>query len=133
MKIFLLIMYTVLLLANPVYVQADSLSEQESVKLLTQKVKSNRLYPWANFDCLAFIVEDKTNTSIDIAVREIHDGKCPGDPGVSPVVDRFRVMRSTKTILWFDFVTGKYARFAQAKSRRQDNNSKKSPPAIPAH
>jgi len=38
-------------------------------------------------DCLSFSTEDDG----DIAIREDHDGACPGDPDIAPVIDRFRV------------------------------------------
>ena len=44
------------------------------------------LYPQGTA-CVSFAVEDGG----DIAVREDHDGACPGDPEVAPVIDRFRV------------------------------------------
>lgn len=44
------------------------------------------LYPQGTA-CVSFAVEEDG----DIAVREDHGGACPGDPGVAPVIDRFRV------------------------------------------
>lgn len=119
-----LLVCAVSVLALPLCVQAGhardrGMSEQEAVTLLLHKLKRHHLYPWLNYECLGFIVEKKTQTFVDIAIREIHNSRCSGDPGTSPIVDRFRVMRSTANVLWYDFSRDRYASFAKARSQHK--------------
>jgi len=96
------------------------LSENEAFDLLMQKVQSDSLYSsWIKIDCLRFFREESTKTYFDIAIREKHEGDCPGDPNTQPVVDRFRVMRSTKKILWQDFLSGDYVAYERVKAWRK--------------
>lgn len=44
-----------------------------------------------SLDCVTLILEDSTAKYLEYAVREKHDGNCPGDPAVAPIVDRYRV------------------------------------------
>jgi hypothetical protein len=71
-------------------------------------------------ECLVFMAEGEIRDQFDIAIRERHTGKCGGDPHTSPVVDRFRVIRGSGRILWYDPVGGEYVPFDRfLKSRRQ--------------
>ncbi|WP_019865787.1 hypothetical protein [Methylovulum miyakonense] len=56
--------------------------------------------------------------SIDIAVREIHDDGCPGDPDIVPVVDRFRLLRGSKKLLWYNFVEDGFVDYKPQNIRR---------------
>jgi hypothetical protein len=79
------------------------LTEDQAASILISRVKKDNLYSsWTTQSCLSFIHEGKTNDHFDIAVREKHGGKCPGDPDTFPIVDRFRINRSTKKIRWYD-------------------------------
>src|SRR6185436_11188205 len=66
--------------------------------------------------CLSYDVEDTVTEGYEIAVRELHGGKCPGDPNVSPVRDRFRVTRAGE-IQRYDAVSGDYTKVGGAPSR----------------
>jgi hypothetical protein len=85
------------------------LNEQQAFGALVKQIQKDKLYDsWTSLSCLSFLAEESTNTFIDFAIREKHDGKCPGDPATSPVVDRFRVNRITGKIQWFDPIDGGY-------------------------
>lgn len=51
---------------------------------------------------LSFFTEERTKEYFAFEIHEKHGGKCPGDPNTAPIVDRFRVNRSTKIIQWYD-------------------------------
>ncbi len=59
-------------------------------------------------DCLSFITEEITKKYFDFAIHEKHGGACPGDPDTTPIVDRFRVNRSTHKIQWLEPAEGEY-------------------------
>ena len=66
------------------------------------------------------MAEGEIRDQFDIAIRERHTGRCGGDPHTSPVVDRFRVIRGSGRILWYDPVDGEYVAFDRfLKSRRR--------------
>jgi hypothetical protein len=60
--------------------------------------------------CLALASEARTKTHFDIAVRETHNPGCGGDPAVSPVIERYRILRKNKDVLIYDVVTDSYVR-----------------------
>lgn len=58
--------------------------------------------------CLSLMIEGRSRRAFDIAVRERHGGNCPGDPLVSPIMERFRVKRSPPQLLRLDMMTETY-------------------------
>jgi hypothetical protein len=103
---------------SPAQSQQPKLDETAAAKLLVRKVQDDALYAsWTTIQCLRFILEDTTSRHFDFAVRERHDGKCPGDPAVEPIVDRFRINRATKEVLWYEAANGNYVAYARVKQR----------------
>lgn len=95
------------------------LAEKEAVDLLVGKVKGDALYDyWTTPDCLDFVIEETTDSHVDIAIRENHEGGCPGDPDTAPVVDRFRVVRATKEVLWYEFPEDEYVAYERGRAWR---------------
>ena len=75
---------------------------------------------WTKVECLGYMAEGRIDRHFDIAVREKHTGRCGGDPATAPIVDRFRVLRGTRTILWYEPANGEYVsfeRFLQSRPR----------------
>jgi hypothetical protein len=109
---------TWLFLPSSAYSQPGKLDKTAAGKLLVQKVENDSLYAsWTTIQCLRFILEGSTSLHFDFAIRERHDGKCPGDPAVDPIVDRFRIDRGTGRILWYD-PDGNYVPYARVKQSR---------------
>jgi hypothetical protein len=51
------------------------------------------------------VITERVETAyVQFALREKHDAKCGGDPGVAPIVDRYRVHRSDNHLEWYDVV-----------------------------
>jgi hypothetical protein len=70
-------------------------------------------------ECVTFMAEGELNRHFDIAIREKHNEKCGGDPATAPVRDRFRVLRGTRTVQWYEPVNGEYVPFERfLQSRR---------------
>jgi len=114
----------VFVLLRPVASTADdaksSLSVSEARDLLAQNIHDDAVYAsWTKIRCLSFDVEDVTDSFIDFGIHEIHGGGCPGDPLTSPIVDRFRVMRASHAILWFDLPDDEYIDYKIFKARRK--------------
>ena len=87
---------------------SKQLTEQQALNILAELIKKDKLYNKRfSLECLIFATE-KTKENIDVAIHEKHDGKCPGDPNTSPVVDRFRIDRTTKEIEWFDVLNSEF-------------------------
>lgn len=99
----------------------DLLDEKHALNLLVSRIRKDRLYDnWTSVACLSFATEEKTKLYFDFAILERHGGTCPGDPLTSPVVDRFKVHRSTQQIEWFDSAEDEYLPYmAVLKFRRQ--------------
>jgi len=64
-----------------------------------------------SLSCVSFVVEERTSTYFEYALRENHNGKCGGDPDTSPIVDRYQVYRSSKSIKWLEPSTGEWLRY----------------------
>ena len=82
------------------------LSEDRAVMLTSKAMET--LGPAARNGCLAYEIEDSSPARFDIAVREIHDQRCGGDPAVMPVIERFRVGRSPLKLWRYDVVGDRY-------------------------
>ena len=101
----------------------DSLTKQNSeivpvnkkdrpVTILMRKVRRSGIYKnRIKLDCIGYVSEKITTSYSEYAVREIHGGKCPGDPNTGPVVDRFRVMHKSKKVLWLHPIDARYVEF----------------------
>jgi len=71
-------------------------------------------------ECVTLMAEGEINLHFDVAIREKHDEKCGGDPATASIVDRFRVLRGTSTVQWYDPVNGEYLPFERfLESRRR--------------
>lgn len=92
----------------------QKLSENQARDILIQTVDRDALYKrWTKLECLHFRTEKETADHFDFGIFEKHDGSCPGDPETGPIVDRFRVMRVTRKLLWYEYVEGKYVAYDQ--------------------
>jgi hypothetical protein len=115
---FRLLIVAVLVTMTPA--SAATLSEDQAINRLITIVQRDRLYTaWTKLECLTFTTEATSAQYFDIAIREKHEGKCLGDPGVSPIVDRFRVFRHAKKILWFRPNDGEFVSYSQVKVWRR--------------
>ncbi len=100
--------FVVLLLLVPVFFFSNvnakaKLNEEQALKVLLAAIEKDRLYgAHANMSCLTVFAEEREKEYFDFSVHENHGGNCPGNPNASPVVDRFRVDRSTRRIQWYD-------------------------------
>jgi hypothetical protein len=104
------------LLPSLVHAQQLNLDEAAAGDLLVRRVQAGALYaPWTKIECLRFILESETPQEFSFVVRERHEGKCPGDPAVEPVVDRFRVNRATGEVLRYQPADGSYKTSARGK------------------
>jgi len=66
-------------------------SETQAIELVTNSVHAT--YSGEPLHCFSFMIEEQSQASFEIAVRENQTRGCGGDPGVAPVRDRFRVDR----------------------------------------
>ena len=88
------------------------ISEQQALDLLVTQLKAHRV---ADLDCLSFMTESDAPANgkavqWEFAAHEIHNERCGGDPGVSPVRDRYQVKASGK-ILVYNAAEGEFAPF----------------------
>ncbi len=70
--------------------------------------KDDRYIGWVKIECLQFMTEQQDEKQTEIAMREKHGDGCPGDPATSPVIDRFRIEKSSGTILRYDVADDEY-------------------------
>ena len=78
------------------------LSEDGAVMLAAKAME--RRGPAAKEGCLAYEIEASSRRRFDIAVREVHDSRCGGDPAVMPVIERYRISRQPVSIARYDVV-----------------------------
>ena len=104
--------------ALPPSVSAEFLeSDQSTIKILRERLVETHMYP--RMECLTFGVEENDSTTVSITLREVHNETCGGDPGVEPIIDRYRVIRSSKQIEWYDVIQDEYRPFSEAVRSRQ--------------
>jgi len=82
------------------------LNEDQASKLVFKALP--QLYPNESVRCFSVMTEERSRAAFDFAVREIHNRRCVGDPGVMPVRDRFRVGRSPARLWIYDLFNDKY-------------------------
>ncbi len=98
----------------------NPLDEEHALDILVFQIQKDKLYDsWTSLSCLSFITEEKSKKYFDFAIHEKHGGMCPGDPNTAPVVDRFRVNRSTHRIQWFEPAEGEYLPYSAVIKVRQ--------------
>ncbi len=96
------------------------LSEAEARDVLVQTIERDSFYKTrTKLECLQFFTESKSAGYFEFAVREKHASGCPSDPSTAPIVDRFRVMRATKKLLWYDVGEDEYLAYDPSKVARK--------------
>jgi len=99
-----------------VEITGNSLNEADAQNLLINKIETDSLYTsFTTLQCLHFYTEESTADYFSFAVREKHGDGCSGDPYAEPIVDRFKVMRETKNIFYYDVVQDTYFPYDRSK------------------
>lgn len=100
-------------------------SQEKAEKYLFDQIVIAKVYDsWTNPEkCLGIQTELQTTRFFDFAVVEIHSADCNGDTATIPVIDRFRVSRSNKKILWHDMANDKFLPFQQFIALRKSGSS----------
>jgi hypothetical protein len=79
--------------------RSHSLNEDAALGLLQRILKCDSIYEKRiAADCIAYGTEKTTDAYFGFVLREIHNAKCRGDPGVTPVIDRYRIYRRSGKI-----------------------------------
>ncbi|HKY61927.1 MAG TPA: hypothetical protein VJR29_00775 [bacterium] len=84
--------------------EASPVSEKRLQTYLAKQLPARGL----SLECVYWIMEDSTAKYVEYAVREKHGGSCPGDPAVSPIVDRYRVPAGKGRIQTYDPVEDRW-------------------------
>ncbi|MCC8361898.1 hypothetical protein LK996_02210 [Lysobacter sp. A6] len=91
-------------------------SEEAALAVLEKRLSAENLYPDGCIQIFPETAEQEGAAAparFDFAVHEKHGDGCPGDPGTSPVRDRFAVEAETGSLLWMDFTSGDYVAFEE--------------------
>ncbi|OAM52672.1 hypothetical protein A7981_04240 [Methylovorus sp. MM2] len=109
-----------LLLAYSTFASAATLNEAGAIEYLDKKIAHSKAYAsWTTPECLRYYTEEKTREYFDIRIYERHGGVCAGDPDNEPLIDRFRVYRSSHKILWREIGSDRLLSFSRfVKSRK---------------
>ncbi|RFP15457.1 hypothetical protein D0T25_20330 [Duganella sp. BJB488] len=91
---------------------SKEITESQALDLLLAGLKRRKV---ADLDCLEFMAEtDDPAVSKaeqwEFAAHEIHDKRCGGDPGVSPVRDRYQISSAGKVKV-YDAAEGEFKKF----------------------
>lgn len=109
-------------LVSPVVGQAGPrshpLGENAALDLLERTLKRDHVYAnRISLDCVTYGTEETTDAYFQFVLRENHNGKCGGDPAISPVVDRYRVYRRSGKIEWLEQIEDKWRPYNPAQIR----------------
>lgn len=86
----------------------------EWVGLLEDTYKKNGLKTGKfNDRCFEFWLSNEDKYTIGIELHEYHQQGCAGDPHTSPLIDRFLINKTTKTISWYDVIRNKVVGFEE--------------------
>jgi hypothetical protein len=101
-------------------VVARNISEEQALAILIAKIQGTGLYKSRlKMECLNFTNESETKEYFDFKVHENHNDKhCMGDKRTAPTVDRFRVLKLTKKIMWFEPINGRFVPFNEIMKKR---------------
>lgn len=82
---------------------AGLLTPAEAVRLVSEKLTVVQFYP-DEPECLAFGETSADSEFVEVAVIEVHDQRCGGDPAISHRRDSFKVNRVTKGVFYYDII-----------------------------
>jgi hypothetical protein len=109
-------------LVSPVIAQAGQrshlLDEDATLDLLDRTLTRDHVYAnRISSDCITYITEETTSAYFQFVLREKHNAKCGGDPAISPVVDRYRVYRSSGKIKQWEAAEDKWQPYKRAQTK----------------
>ncbi|MBX7149700.1 hypothetical protein K1X76_11555 [bacterium] len=79
--------------------QAQPLTQESALSLLTSTIKKQHLYEaWLKPHCLDVVAGKNDEQYFYFSSYEKHKDGCPGDPQTSPKVDEYRIHRPTQKI-----------------------------------
>lgn len=107
---------------SPVALQAGprshSLHEDAALALLERTLSHDHIYTHRiSLDCITYGTEETTDAYFQFVLRENHNAKCGGDPEISPVIDRYRVYRTSGKIEWLERIEGNWQSYNPAQIR----------------
>lgn len=125
-KILIIAISILLLAPHPYTAEAKNLlTEGQALDILITQITKDKLYN--DLSCLSFITtkhttdidEEYTEADWEFTIREKHDvNKCPGDIHTAPIVDSFRVNRTTGKIQWYDPINDKWLPYKAVKTNK---------------
>jgi len=103
-KSYLATLLIVFLGFGPLTYSKEPMTEDRASALVFKYLEKALPARGLSTQCISLLPEETTSKYFEFSVREKHGGKCPGDPEVAPVVDRFRVIKKTGRIQRYDVV-----------------------------
>ena len=108
----------VLALTEQLAARAHPLDEDAALALLMRTLKHDKIYARRiSLDCVTYGTEETTAAYFQFVLRENHTAPCGGDPETSPVVDRYRVRRTSGKIEWLEATEDVWRPYDPAKIR----------------
>lgn len=95
-------------------------AEDQAESYLIEQVKRNQLYQ--NMKCVMFMSEGRDGDKLLFVTREKHEGDCPGEPDVSPVLDRFQVDLQQREIRRYDPLEDEYRPYLKSHPEGRSPN-----------
>jgi hypothetical protein len=107
-------LFAISLLLQTAVVFAKVNNEADAINILMLRINKSQVYaPWLISECSSIFTETTTAKYFEFSLHEKHGGNCEGDPNTAPVIDRFRVLKANKTILWYYVVNDEYLPFKE--------------------
>jgi len=97
------------------------LSEEQALNILLEAIEKDKLYgSKPNMSCFTIFTDEQDKDHFDFSVHKNRGSNCPGNPNESPIIDRFRVDRSSRKVQWYHPSDGRplaLKAFLKSKSR----------------
>jgi hypothetical protein len=98
--------------------QNQRLNENAALDLLVRTLKRDRVYEKRiALDCVSYSTEEMTHAYFEFVLRELHNAKCGGDKETNPVIDRYRVYRTSGKIKYWEAAEDKWQPYRRASRR----------------
>jgi hypothetical protein len=84
------------------------INEEQALNALLTAIEKDNLYgAKPNMSCFTIFTEEEGKDHFDFSVHKNRGSNCTGNPHESPMVDRFRVDRSSRKIQWYHPTDGR--------------------------
>lgn len=101
--------------AMPAKAQSRLLDKNTALQTVAARILNDSQYGNVRMNCLSFVTVDSNASFYDFIVHEKHGNGCPSVSNYKPIVERFRINRSSSKVEQFDKVANRWIAENQVK------------------